>query len=448
LNLLETFKSNIQAQQLFSTNNRLLLAVSGGVDSVVLAHLCHVAGFTFEMAHCNFKLRGAESDADAALVETIAQQYQVPLHQIAFDTTSYAKENQTNIQLAARNLRYEWFNQLLNNDNRLHCILTAHHADDNVETILMNFFKGTGLKGLQGMAAKDGGIGRRIVRPLLFAKKSALIAYAQSNNLKWREDASNESNYYTRNFCRNEILPAIEKAFPTVVDNLQNSIQRFKEMNLIFDNAISDIKKKLVIEKGDELHIPVLKLLQQPALETLVYEIIKPFGFTPNQTKDAVKLLSADSGKYISSASHRLLKNRNWIILSPLNLSNDSIFVIAADASEIDFGQHKITMQSTADFHITSSSQIVLLDKAKISFPLLLRKWKQGDYFYPLGMTKKKKLSRFFVDQKLSLIEKENTWVIESDKKIIWVLGYRIDNRFKITDQTTIALQLSLISSK
>ncbi len=448
MNLLEQFKSNVETQQLFSSADRLLLAVSGGVDSVVLAHLCHVAGFSFEMAHCNFKLRGEESDADAALVQSIARHYNVVLHQIEFDTNAYAKANQINIQIAARNLRYDWFNALLKKDNTIHCILTAHHADDNIETMLMNFFKGTGLKGLQGMAAKDGGIGHRITRPLLFANKSTLIAYAQSNQLIWREDASNESNYYTRNFCRNEILPTIEKAFPSVLDNLQNSIHRFKEINLIFENAIAKILQKLVQQKGDEQHIPIMKLQQESGVETILYEWLKSFGFSAHQTKDALHLLTADSGKHLLSSTHRLLKNRQWLIISPIQLSNDSIFLIEANTSTIEFQQQKINIATTTDLQINDSKQSVLLDINNIHFPLMLRRWKQGDYFYPLGMTKKKKLSRFFVDQKLSILEKEQVWVVESDKKIIWVIGKRIDNRFKITDHTKTALKLTLISSK
>lgn len=448
MNLLTRFIQHVNADGLFKKTDKLLIAVSGGVDSVVLCDLCFHLGFNFEIAHCNFQLRGLDSEADENFVIELANTYNVKYHVVKFETKKYAAEHKQNIQLAARNLRYTWFNDILSNDDSISYILTAHHADDNLETILMNFFKGTGINGLKGIQSNHAGIGGKIVRPLLFANKTELIDFAKSNNLKWREDVSNESDKYTRNFFRNQIIPLIENVIPEVKANVQNNIKRFNEIAVIYDASILNIKSKLLEHKGNEMHIPVLKLIKHDAFETILFEIIKPYNFTSSQLKDAVNLLYADSGKYVISSSHRILKNRNWLIISPNDTQEESVFIIESDTKIVHFGSNKLSIESISSTQFSNDSTIALLDLKNVQFPLMLRKWKQGDYFYPLGMLKKKKLSRFFIDLKLSLFEKENTWVVESNKKIIWVVGKRIDNRFKITDATESVLKLTLTSSK
>ena len=448
LNQLSQFTQHVNAAALFQKADKLLIAVSGGVDSVVLCDLCFQAGFNFEIAHCNFQLRGEDSEADEKFVVELAHKYNVKYHVVKFDTEKYAAEQKQNIQLAARNLRYNWFNEILENNTDIKHIVTAHHADDNLETILMNFFKGTGINGLKGIQSHHAGIGGKIVRPILFANKSELLDYANANHLPWREDVSNESSKYTRNFFRNQVIPLIENVIPEAKANVQNNIKRFNDISVIYDNAIANIKSKLIEHKGNEIHIPVLKLLKLDAFETILFEIIKPFNFSAAQLNEVVHLLYADSGKYILSASHRILKNRNWIIISPIVYSEETIFIIEPNTTSINFGNHKMAIENITSKDFSNDAAIALLDKKHIEFPLILRKWKQGDYFYPLGMTKKKKLSRFFIDLKLSLVEKENTWVIESNKKIVWVVGKRIDNRFKITNATESVLKLTLTSSK
>jgi tRNA(Ile)-lysidine synthase len=448
LNLLTQFTQHVNTASLFQKADKLLIAVSGGVDSIVLCDLCFHAGFNFEIAHCNFQLRGEESNADEKFVLELAHKYNVKYHVVKFDTEKYAADNKQNIQLAARNLRYNWFNEILENNTAIKYIVTAHHADDNLETILMNFFKGTGINGLKGIQSHHAGIGGKIVRPILFAYKSELLDYANENKLQWREDVSNESSKYTRNFFRNQVIPLIENVIPEVKANVQNNIKRFNDISVIYDNAISNIKLKLIEHKGNEMHIPVLKLLKLEAFETILFEIIKPFNFSASQLNDAVHLLYADSGKYILSNSHRILKNRNWLIISPIVHDEETVFIIEPNTTSINFGNNKIAIENITSKDFSNDAAIALLDNKHIEFPLILRKWKQGDYFYPLGMTKKKKLSRFFIDLKLSLVEKETTWVIESNKKIVWVVGKRIDNRFKITDATESVLKLTLTSSK
>lgn len=450
MSLLKRFINNIEQQNLFQKNDFLLLAVSGGADSVALCELCFQAGFHFEIAHCNFQLRGEESERDEKFVHQLGEKYWTKVHSKKFDTTIYAEGNKTSIQVAARELRYAWFEELLNSPFTTHespftnhhsrFLLTAHHANDNIETLLMNFFKGTGIKGLQGILPKKD----KIVRPLLFAKRDEINSFIQENNLEFVEDSSNNLDKYTRNYFRHQLIPSIQKVFPKSEENLLNNIERFKEIQVLYQQSIALHKKKLLEEKGNEIHIPVLKLLKTKPLKTIIYEIIKDYGFTPHQTEEALVLLNAESGKFISSATHKIIRNRNWLIIAPVNSLEAINILINEEESEVDFigGKLQIKKQLNWQGKRSDSKEVAMLDLKNIKFPLLLRKWKQGDYFYPLGMPGKKKLSKFFIDQKLSLTEKEKIWVIESDKKIPWIIGKRIDDRFKITPKTKDVLSI------
>jgi tRNA(Ile)-lysidine synthase len=445
LNLLERYKEYIKKENLFQPKDRLLVAVSGGIDSVVLCELCKQAGYDFVIAHCNFQLRGEESERDEQFVKELAKKYSVEVLIKKFDTKKYVEETKKGIQEAARDLRYEWFNQLIGGQSSVvdcQYIVTAQHADDSIETLLMNFFKGTGISGLHGILPKQG----KIIRPLLFARKNELKEFAKENNLQFVEDSSNESDKYTRNYFRNKLIPDLQKVFPQVENNLLDNLERFKEIEQLYLQSIELHKKKLLEQKGNEVHIPVLKLLKAEPLQTIVYEIIKEFGFTAYQTTDVVALLQSESGKYIQSSTHRIIKNRSCLIITPNQTVQAQNILIEENEARIEFSSGILEFKkiSNSQFSILNSQLIAQLDADEIKFPLLLRKWKQGDYFYPLGMKKKKKLSRFFIDQKLSLTEKENTWVIEMNKKIIWVVGMRIDERFKITDKTKEVLLISL----
>lgn len=473
--LLNKFKHYIRKQNLFGSKDTLIIAVSGGVDSVVLCELCKQAGFNFLIAHCNFQLRGEESGRDESFTKALGEKYETKVFEKKFDTEKYAQENKISIQVAARQLRYNWFGELMkevsgsrhqvsgrsdqqkaNNyqqsklqsensfmpplGDRGLFLLTAHHANDNIETLLMNFFKGTGIGGLKGILPKQG----RIIRPLLFAKKEEILKFAAENNLPFVQDSSNLSDKYIRNYFRNQLIPSIQKVFPEVEENLMHNVERFREIEELYKQAISQHKKKLIEKRGNEIHIPVLKLLKTGALSTVLYEIIKDFGFTPHQAEEMKKLLDSESGKYISSASHKIIKNRNWIIIAPHNTMEASNILINENDKEVEFENGKLKFEKVINDNnkIPPDKAIALLDEDTITFPLLLRKWKQGDYFYPLGMKKasgviaKKKLSKYFIDQKLSLADKEKIWVIESNKKIIWIVGKRIDDRFKVTGHT------------
>ncbi len=433
-----------------------IIAVSGGLDSTVLVHLCQHAGFNYSIAHCNFQLREEESTRDEQFVRNLAKQYNKPFHLQVFNTATYAQQHKLSIQLAARQLRYQWFEQLvtdtkskLPNPSITQCfLLTAHHADDNIETLLLNFFRGTGISGLHGILPKQ----TYILRPLLFAKRAALLSYAQQKGLTWVEDSSNASDKYARNYLRHQVIPLLKQIYPQVDDNLLENIQRFSEVEMVFQDAIATIKKKLLEYKGNEIHIPTRKLLLQQPLKTITYEIVKDYGFAPTQTDEVLKLLHASNGSYIASSTHRIMLNRNWLIITPiLAIAESTHILIEQQQSNFLFPQGIIQIKTESlapnqPQHISTDVCIAMLDAKLIQWPLLLRPWKQGDYFYPLGMSKKKKLSKFFIDQKLSPTDKEKVWVLEdAQHRILWIVGHRIDNRFKLTPSTAQMFQIKWI---
>ena len=438
MSLLNNFVSNINVKNLFTKKDRLLIATSGGVDSVVLCKLCALAGFDFGMAHCNFQLRGADSDRDESFVKNLAAELNVPFHIVKFETKNFANANKFSTQEAARVLRYEWFEKIRAAHNYDY-ILTAHHADDNIETMLMSFFRGTGIKGLTGIKERNG----KIIRPLLFVKRKELEDFLQEHQLNFVQDESNLSDDYTRNYFRNTLIPSLAKIYPDVNNILLANIERMKDVEILYQQAVELQKKKLLTKNGDDIYIPVLLLQKTAAAPTVLFEIIKAYNFSAAQLPEVMALLQSESGKYIVSSSHRILKNRKHLIISPLRLKETSFVIIEADGKYV-FANGEIIIKKTENNNqpIPADPDIAFLDASKIEYPLILRPWRLGDYFYPLGMPKKKKLSRFFIDKKLSLLEKEKIWIIEMNKKIIWIVGQRIDDRFKITGSTKKILQI------
>jgi tRNA(Ile)-lysidine synthase len=310
-----------------------------------------------------------------------------------------------------------------------------------METLLMNFFRGTGLEGLTGMPEEKAGT--HCLRPMLELRRKEIEEFAREHHLKWVEDSSNASSKYTRNFFRNELIPQLQKVFPKVEENLLNNIDRFRQTNVLYTGMIEGLKRKVCESKGEEVHIPVLKLMKYKDT-SLIYEIIKDFGFGEKWVNEVLKLAGAESGKYIANENYRIIRHRAWFIIAPTTKTAATI-VIDKEDEVVQFGDKQIQIKriSKEKFLLDKSPAVAQLDASLIEFPLVLRKWKAGDYFYPLGMRKKKKLARFFIDQKLSKTEKEKVWVIESHKRIAWVVGYRIDDRFKVTDSTKQILQLS-----
>ncbi|HVS98306.1 MAG TPA: tRNA lysidine(34) synthetase TilS [Puia sp.] len=435
MDLLQSFHDFIRKEKLFAEDDRLLIAVSGGVDSVVLAELCHLGGFPFAIAHCNFGLRGDESRRDEEFVRQLADRYDCKVWVKAFDTLAYAGDHRLSVQAAARELRYAWFGELIR-AGHARFVATAHHADDNVETLLMNFFKGTGIAGLRAMLPRQG----ILLRPLLFACRADIEGFARQRQLAWVEDSSNSEDKYTRNFFRHQLIPLVEKAYPTALTNVAGNIPRFREIELIYRKAVEQQKRRLLEFRGEEVYIPILKLKQAEPLDTLLYEIGSPYGFSPQQTEAFARLLDSPSGKYIVSATHRILKDRRWLIISPLVTKAAAIVPVEEGDGEVAFehGLLRLEKMSTGgpeqwdQTRLDQGPKVALLSAADIRYPLLLRRWKPGDYFYPLGMRKKKKLSRFFIDNKLSVADKEKVWVLEAGKRILWIVGHRIDDRFKV----------------
>ena len=449
MSLLQRFQEYVKQNNLFSSKDSLLVAASGGVDSVVLCELCKQAGHDFTIAHCNFQLRGEESDRDEKFVNDMGKRYGVEVVTKKFETEKYAKEKKISIQEAARDLRYEWFHSLASSPKSIadrqvpDLILTAHHSDDNVETVLMNFCRGTGLPGLEGIPIASG----HIRRPLLAFWKDELIQFAKDHKLEFVEDSSNASSKYTRNLFRNEIIPLIGKAYPQAKQNLRDNIDRFTEIEKLYRIATGEIKRKLLKKKGDEIHIPVKQLMSYRN-RALIYEIISDFGFSEKHIDEVIKLAESESGKYIqsSTASTRIIKFRSWFIISANKPLQQQTIIIEEGRSNLQsaLGNILIKIFTANNTQLPNDNATACLDAGGISFPLIVRRWKEGDYFYPLGLRKKKKLSRFFIDQKLSKTDREKIWVLEMNKKILWVVGLRIDDRFKITDKTERILKVSI----
>lgn len=443
MNFTQQFKQHLDQNRLFNTGDRLVVAVSGGVDSIVLCYLLRELGFIIKIVHVNFQLRGEESTRDEQFVKSWADQNQIPYLIKRFNTLEYSKEHGVSIQVAARELRYSWFFEVLEREQQFgpSYLVTAHHRDDSIETLLMNLFKGTGIAGLRGIQAKQG----KLIRPLLFASKEEIEGFAKERNLSWVEDSSNVESKYTRNYVRLEIIPAIQNRFPKFADQISATIANLTDAHILYEQAVGAHLKKLVSKHKDEYHLPVLLLKQTVPLKTVLFEFVKDFGFLSSQLDDLLNLLDADTGKWVSSPTHRMIKHRSKLILAPLAERANATQVLdeVPGRKTLPIGILEAKISNTYS-EIEQEPTVACLDAKKLSFPIVIRPWKQGDYFYPLGMNKKKKLNRFLIDQKLSVTEKEQVWVVSSAERIVWVIGHRIDHRFRITSETKTVLKLSI----
>lgn len=440
--MIKKFKEFIKSKKLFKRKERMLLTVSGGVDSVVMCHLFKEAGYDFAIAHCNFQLRGEESDGDEAFVDKLAKTYEVPFYSVRFDTQAYSKEQKITIQEAARDLRYEWFEKL-REENNFDWIITAHHKNDSIETFMYNLVRGTGIAGLHGILEKKG----NVVRPLLFASKEEIIEYAGLNELEFREDSSNSSNKYSRNKIRNKVMPLLREVNQAADYHIAMEIERLREVEGIYQSWMAFQKEWCIIKKGKETHVAIEILLASGYPEPLLFEILKPYNFHGDIVKDIVFNLKREAGKRFYSTTHEVLKDRDYLVLrKKADAKSNGSYSIGEGVEEI---HEPITLKlesivDLSNFKIPATKKVACVDAEKLVFPLTLRKWKAGDYFFPLGMKGKKKLSDFFVDNKLSLFEKENTWILTSGNKIVWIVGHRVDNRFKVGNDTEKIYLLSL----
>lgn len=436
--MLGNLEKHIAENLSFLKEAKLLIAISGGLDSVVLANLMHKLGFSIGFAHCNFQLRGIESDADEVFVKALAETLNVPFYIQKFETETYANEQKQSIQLAARSLRYEWFQEIAN-EFQYDYILTAHHTDDALETFLINLSRGTGIDGLTGIPEQNG----NIVRPLLPFTRSELKQYAENENLQWREDSSNASTKYLRNKIRHDIVPLLKELHPTFTENFQATQAHLRESKIIITDTIQKLRNDILEEVAEgqyRVEIEALQKLKNP--KVYVFELLREFGF--NAWNDVVDLLDGQSGKQLFSSSYRLIKDRDYLLLQKKETSIETSEIVCINDSES-------SIETPIRLHIEEVNRITdteknsfYTDKKLLKFPLIVRKWKNGDYFYPVGMQGKKKLSKYFKDEKYSLIDKENQWLLCNEEDIIWIIGKRSDNRYKVTQPTNTIIKFTL----
>lgn len=434
--MLQKFNNHINNQFSFLKGKKLLLAVSGGIDSIVLTHLFKSLDYTISLAHCNFNLRELESDKDEEFVKNCGEKLNLKTFTIRFNTTEYASENKISTQIAARDLRYQWFQELIIK-HQFDYVLTAHHADDNLETFLINLSRGTGLEGLTGIPA----INKNIIRPLLIFSREEIEQFAKENSIKWREDQSNATTKYVRNKIRHQIIPVLKEINPAIINSFQKTTDNLSGSQQIVKSAIIQFKEKSFKIENDVIKILISDVLKLSNPKIYLFELFKEFGFT--EWNDIENLLSSQSGKFVYSKTHRLLKDREHLYLTKIDKSNSFTKVlIQEDATEIT-SPLKLSLTKTTKIG-SSNLQTIYVDVDKITFPLTLRKWENGDVFYPKGMQGKKKLSKYFKDEKYSLIDKENTWILTSENKIIWLLEKRQDKRFSPTSLSKSYLKISI----
>lgn len=432
------FEQHIENSLKFLKNSKLILAVSGGLDSVVLTHLCREAGFNMAVAHCNFKLRAQASDDDAEFVSELAKKIEVESFEKSFETELYAKKNKLSIQMAARELRYNWFEELSTQEG-FDYILTAHHLDDSLETFIINLSRGTGLKGLTGIPE----INDAIVRPLLIFSRKEIETFAKSHKLQWREDESNASTKYLRNKIRHEIVPRLIELTEDFYVAFSSSLRHLKGSQDIVEDTINEFWKSDAVDKNhDVIRLKIDQLKNTKNISSYLFELLHPYGFT--EWDDVINLLDAQSGKQVLSPTHRLIKDRDNILLASRNESDETLeeYNIAEHTSAIDIPVSLLLEDVTA--RIETNNTAIYLDKNMLKFPLTLRKWKNGDYFYPTGIKGKKKLSKYFKDEKLSLLDKEKQWLLCSGDDIVWIVGRRQDRRYKCNKESKQIIKITL----
>lgn len=394
---------------------KLLLACSGGVDSMVLFDLLLKLPFTFEIAHCNFGLRENDSDEDAAFVIQHCEQKGIVFHCQKFDTKCYAESNGISIQMAARELRYAWFDEL-KADHHFTKVLTAHHLDDQLETFLINFGRGSGLRGLRGI------ISHHISRPLATVSKADILNYAKENEISWRDDVSNSKDDYLRNALRHHVIPAWKKIHPNLLQQTQKTLVHLTLAQEALDEHLKELKRNHFKSISNATAIDVKTLLTLQPLPYYLHALFSPYGFT--EVSDIEQLLQTQSGKVLHSETHRLIRDRENILLSEAKVNNNQELYWQPD----DVLTFPLKLRSVN--HTEMDKNAAVLDRHLLKFPLILRKYREGDYFYPAGMKGKKKLSKFFKDEKYSMLEKESQWLLCSENKIVWVIGRRVDARF------------------
>lgn len=435
--MLQKFQNHLLNNFQFLKGKKLLLATSGGIDSMVMLHLFQQLDFEIAIAHCNFQLRGVESFEDQKFIQDYADANAVPVYITQFDTKAFAEDYKLSTQVAARELRYNWFYELLETE-KYDYILTAHHADDNLETFLINLSRGTGLDGLTGIPEQN----ENVVRPLLAFSQQEIEDYAKLNHIKWQEDSSNASDKYVRNKIRHHLVPMLKELNPNFLSSFHKTQNYLQEAQNMVDDAAIMVYQQVAVQEGENISFDLKKLKKLPNYKSYLYQWLNEFGFTA--WDDIYDLVVSQSGKFVFSADYRLLKDRESLILSPSDFSTEKReYFIDANQTVVNVPLN-ISFSPVADMAIVSNKTI-FVDSDKLQYPLVLRHWEEGDQFQPFGMDgKSKKISKFFKDEKLSLLEKENTWLLCSNDIIVWVVGLRQDERFKIENTTKNILKIQL----
>lgn len=428
----EQLLNHINRHNLCKTTDKILLAVSGGIDSMVMLHLFQQAGYNIGVAHCNFQLRGEASDADEELLRSVCRASQVDFHVRRFDTENYANEKRLSIQMAARELRYAFFESLIKSDGYDY-IATAHHHNDSVETLLLNLIKGTGLEGLTGIPVKQG----NVIRPMLFATREMIVAYAKTNHITWREDVSNQSDDYQRNYLRHNVIPHFLKINPGFDNTSRNTLKRFAGSNEITKRFVETFASEAVIQNGDQIFIDKRKLEEAPASSVLLWALIKDKGFNFDQCESIVE--EHQAGRKFSAGKYDLFIDRTQYIIS---VRRDEVsFSVHLDRPMESVESNGKILQfevvAREKFLLDKTPSIAQFDADKIQFPLIWRSWRVGDAFVPFGVTHSRKVSDLLIDLKVPLPAKRSVSVIEAGGEILWVVGYRISNKFCITENTS-----------
>lgn len=433
--MIQQIEKHIQQNLTFLQGNKLLLATSGGIDSMVMVHLFQQMGFNMAIAHCNFQLRGLESFEDQNFVQEYASNNNIPFFFTQFDTKAFAEDYKISTQVAARELRYSWFYEILEQE-QYDYILTAHHADDALETFIINLSRGTGIEGLTGIPQQN----ERVVRPLLAFSQDEITRYAQENNIKWREDSSNATDKYLRNKIRHQIVPLLKDINSNFLSSFLKTQTYLQEVQVMMEDAAIMIYQQVAKQEDEIIYLDIKKLKQLPNYKSYLYQWLKEFEFT--SWDDIYALVESQSGKFVLAPQYRLLKDRDFLILSPINFVDErEEFKIDRDLYEIILPIH-LSFQSVEKLTAVNEN-IIFVDADKLKYPLVLRRWREGDVFQPLGMEgKSKKVSKIFKDEKISLLDKENSWILCSNAAIVWILSIRQDERFKIDQQTKNILKI------
>lgn len=430
--ILSQFKDFIHQHQLINNDDKLLLAVSGGKDSVLMAHLFKKAGYNFAIAHCNFNLRGEESQRDASFVHLLSSTFDVPLHTKMFDTIAYSQAHQISIQMAARDLRYAWFEEL-SEEYGFTKIAIAHHSNDTIETVLINLTRGTGIAGLHGILPKNG----KLIRPLLFATSEEIEAEIDKENISFVEDSSNLTTKYARNKIRSLVIPVLKEINPNLEETFLNNIERFSETEKVLNKVVSEIRNKIFELKDGIYYINKVHFKDLDPQKLLVTELLTPFNFSEGVVDLIIQNLEKPSGTSFYSPSHRLTFDRDNLLISKIMPELNPLIIWHSDIEEIDFLNGRMQVRLSDSLPLEFNSELAYIDFDALVFPLIIRNWEQGDQFIPFGMNNFKKLSDFFIDQKLPVPEKERIPIlVNGNGDIIWVAGLRQDNRYKVSKAT------------